>query len=108
MNTPEAPKRRLVRRNATGQLVRLLRKERGITLKQLADAVNVSPSHIHDIETGKRGTTAEKAELFAVFFGQSRCSWVRMAIEDRIGISLDRMGLSLSIQETGTHALQQK
>lgn len=38
-----------------GDRMRQLRSERGVTLKQLADAIGVSPAYLSALEHGKRG-----------------------------------------------------
>lgn len=38
-----------------GKRMRALRRERGVTLKQMADAIGVSPAYLSALEHGKRG-----------------------------------------------------
>ena len=51
--------------------LRQLRKEKGLTLKELAEQLNMSFSNIAMIERGERNYTFETAKMFADFFNVS-------------------------------------
>ena len=48
-----------------------LRKQRGLSQKELGEAVGLSHKAISTIESGSRSTTIEKLVLLADFFGVS-------------------------------------
>ena len=48
-----------------------LRKQRGLSQKELGEAVGLSHKAISTIESGSRSTTVEKLVLLADFFGVS-------------------------------------
>lgn len=48
-----------------------LRKQRGLSQKELGEAVGLSHKAISTIESGSRSTTIEKLVLMADFFGVS-------------------------------------
>ncbi len=52
-----------------GQSIRNLRKERNLTLHQVAIGVNVDSPMLSKIERGERLATMEQAKRLAVFFG---------------------------------------
>lgn len=47
--------------NRIGKLISTLRKGKGLTQAQLADALEISPGHIGDLERGHRKPTVEMA-----------------------------------------------
>ena len=51
--------------------VRLLRKERNLTLKELSQKLNMALTTLSSIESGQNDLTMEKAKLFANYFGVS-------------------------------------
>ncbi|BDF73054.1 hypothetical protein CE91St41_40380 [Oscillospiraceae bacterium] len=53
------------------QRILQLRKERGLSQKELGDAVGLSHKAISTIESGTRSTTIEKLVALARFFGVS-------------------------------------
>lgn len=54
-----------------GVNVRRLRKERGLTLEALADAVGLAYSYVGEIERGRRNPTLNVVENFAEVLGVS-------------------------------------
>lgn len=48
-----------------------LRKQRGLSQKELGDAVGLSHKAISTIESGSRGTSLEKLIVLSQFFGVS-------------------------------------
>ena len=53
------------------QRIYKLRKQRGLSQKELGEAVGLSHKAISTIESGSRSTTIEKLVLLADFFGVS-------------------------------------
>ena len=51
--------------------LRQLRKERGLTLKELASQTNMALTTISSIESGQNNLTVDNALLFANYFGVS-------------------------------------
>lgn len=55
-----------------GTLIKRLRKEKGLSLRQLANEVNISPSYLHRIESGERNSpTLKTVFVLADFLGVS-------------------------------------
>ncbi len=54
-----------------GEKLRFLRKQRGATLRQVADAVLTSDGYIADLESGRRRPSLELARKIADFFDVS-------------------------------------
>lgn len=52
-----------------GMQLKKLRKQTGLTVKELADRAGVSQSYIYAIEAGSRGTTATKLSSIASALG---------------------------------------
>ena len=57
--------------NSAGELLRRLRKERGLTLEQLGEKVGTSPQQIGRLEKGERTMTRKWAEAIAPHLGVS-------------------------------------
>ena len=49
-------------------VLRSLRKKRGLTLKDVSEAVGIVPSHLSRIETGMQVPSPDVARKLAVFF----------------------------------------
>ena len=58
-------------KNTKGIRLRQLRKERGLTLKELASQTNMALTTISSIESGQNNLTVDNALLFANYFGVS-------------------------------------
>lgn len=58
-------------RGILSERVLQLRKQRGLSQKELGDAVGLSHKAISTIESGSRGTSLEKLIALAKFFGVS-------------------------------------
>ncbi len=54
-----------------GKRLRKLRKEKGWTQVQMADALGIDRSYICDMETGKKNVCLPTMEVFAIGFGIS-------------------------------------
>lgn len=48
----------------TGGILRAERERAGISSRQLAAALGISPTHMLDMEKGRRGISAERAEEY--------------------------------------------
>lgn len=55
----------------TGNRLRELRKEKGLTLRELADKLHLAFSNIAMIERGERNFTSDSLKLFCDFFNVS-------------------------------------
>ena len=51
-----------------GKYIRKLRIDKIVTLREMADAVNLSPSYLSSIETGKRNITPGFFEAVVNYF----------------------------------------
>lgn len=47
-----------------GRNLNLIRKEKGLSLKYIAQMCNISISHLKNIENGNRGLTIDSLELY--------------------------------------------
>jgi transcriptional regulator with XRE-family HTH domain len=52
-------------------MLRLLRNVEDITAKELASEINLSPSYISEIETGKKAPTLKVLNVYGEYFGIS-------------------------------------
>lgn len=65
-----------------GEKLRALRKQRGLTLKQLAQAIgHTTHSHISELETGKRRPSLDLALRLARYFDVSLDQLVKDELE---------------------------
>ncbi len=55
-------------RNVFGTRLRMLRKERGLPLKRIAQLLQTSITQMSDMENGKTGTTMARLVLLAEFY----------------------------------------
>jgi HTH-type transcriptional regulator, competence development regulator len=68
-------------RNIFGDLVRATRIAKGYSLRKFAEAVDLSPTYVSQIEQGKleRPPTAERVRSMAEFLGQDADEWIALA-----------------------------
>ncbi len=64
----EAAKKDIRKHSEGGLVLRGSRFKEDVTQKELAEAVEVSPHHISEMENGKRPIGKEMAKRFAAFF----------------------------------------
>lgn len=55
--------------NTLGLNIRRLRQERGLTQEALADAVELAPTYVGQLERGRRNPTLAVVERMAALFG---------------------------------------
>jgi transcriptional regulator with XRE-family HTH domain len=60
-----------VRRRELGKLLRALRTDNGLTVEQVADRLDFSPSKVSRLETGQRGASARDIKDLCDFYGVS-------------------------------------
>ncbi len=68
-------------RNIFGDLVRATRIAKGYSLRKFAEAVDLSPTYVSQIEQGKleRPPTAERVRAMAELLGQNTDEWITLA-----------------------------
>ena len=80
-----------------GDLIVSARDLTGMTQTELARELNVTRSHICDLEKGRRHASPAKAAKIANALGHSRALFVRMALQELI----DAAGLDYGVELTG-------
>ncbi len=94
-----------------GQKIRALRKERGLTLKQLAALANCSPSFISQVERGKVSpsiatlkqiASALKVNIVDFFLSPDGFEPVVMREDERVEISMPRWKAKIYLLVRGT------
>lgn len=70
-----------------------IRKGQEISLNAFAKKLNISPSHLCDIEKGRKIVSATRAAAFANILERSPSQFVRLALQDE----MERAGLKLKI-----------
>lgn len=86
-----------------GKEIRKLRIDESTTLRQMADAIEISPSYLSSIETGKRKLTVEVLEKIIGFFHLNRekeDTLRDLANKTSESISIDLSGLSQNRSES--------
>lgn len=78
-----------------GKEIRKLRIDKSTTLRQMADAIQISPSYLSSIETGKRKLTTEILEKIIGFFHLSKSK------EDTLRDLANKTGESINIELAG-------
>lgn len=63
-----AARKDLEKHSEGGQMLRGSRHKHGVTQKEVADAIEVSPHHISEMENGKRPIGKEMAKRLAFYF----------------------------------------
>ena len=79
---------------AFGQTIRLLRQAKGISLREMARKLGVSPSHLCDIEKGRKVVSPERAARFAKTLGRSPEQFVRLSLQELV----DEAGLRMKVK----------
>jgi len=67
-----------------GQMIHSVRMCDEISQSKLAEMMNMSRSHLCDIENGRRFVGVEKAAQFAEILGYSKTQFVAMVLEDQL------------------------
>lgn len=80
-----------------GEVIRKLREERGITQKQMAQAIGVSPAYLSALEHGRRGTPSfnflqRVAGYFNVIWDEAE-ELFRIAASSDPRVTLDTSGM---------------
>ena len=68
-------KKALYDKKATGGRIRALRKAKGLTLKNVAQKLDLAPGYIREIESGASGMSLETAIMFASVF-ETTLDWL--------------------------------
>lgn len=88
--------------NKTGEMLKKLRKERGVTLQVVADAIGCSPSYLHRLENHSRknpsiGTATKLATFYDIDVSllnsndqmEIDCALIKVAMKQEIADELD-------------------
>ncbi|MFN8490882.1 MAG: helix-turn-helix transcriptional regulator [Caldilineaceae bacterium] len=67
--------------NRFGEKLRVLRKKRGLTLRELGDMLGVYPTHVSQLETARRTPNAAMILKIADIFGVSTDVLMRDELE---------------------------
>lgn len=67
-----------------GGAISALRETEGESLAIFSARLEVSRTHLSDIEHGRRSVSPERAARFASALGQSQTQFVRLALQDQI------------------------
>lgn len=81
---------------SVGEFLRSWRISSGLSQKQFARLIGISPANICDIEKGRKGVSPEKAHEIAKKIGYSPTVLVKMAIEELLADA----GLKYAIEVT--------
>lgn len=76
-----------------GELIHSIRVGDEMTQEVFADLLDISKSHLCDIEKGRKVVSAERAYNFALKLGYSEKQFVKLALQQ----VLDNSGISLKI-----------
>lgn len=82
-----------------GAMIESVRNAEEISQGDFAKKLEISSSHLCDIEKGRKTVSASRAARFAQILGRSEAQFVRLALQDEI----ERSGLKLkvSIKQAG-------
>lgn len=80
-----------------GDLLVAIREGEGKTQAALADRLEVSRSHLCDIEKGRKTVSPARAARFAEILGFGQAQFVRLALQGQVEVS----GLSLEVHVEG-------
>lgn len=58
----------LINQNFNFTSIRNIREEAGVSIKQVASDLSLNPKVLQEIETGKKGTNAKRAQHISVYF----------------------------------------
>jgi len=67
-----------------GGALSALREAEGESLSQFAQRLEISRTHLSDIEHGRRSVSLERAAKFASALGQHQAQFVRLALQDQV------------------------
>lgn len=76
-----------------GGLLESLRLAEEKSLTTFAKTLHVSPSHLCDIEKGRKSVSPARAANFATILGKSKAQFIRLALQDE----LTRSGLKFKV-----------
>jgi plasmid maintenance system antidote protein VapI len=65
-----------------GQLLASLRQADEAGLAQFASTLGISRQHLHQLETGQKSVSPERAVRFARLLGQSESFFLQLALQD--------------------------
>ena len=77
-----------------GKLLESIRLGEEQTQREFSSLLDVSISHLNDIEKGRKAVSPERAARFAKLLGYSESSFVELAVQDMLSGS----GLSYKVQ----------
>lgn len=77
-----------------GKLLEAIRKGEELTQPEFAAQLDLSKSHLNDIEKGRKLVSPERAARFAKRLGYSETRFVKLALQDLV----DRDGLKLHVE----------
>lgn len=77
-----------------GGLIESIRKGEELSQVEFAGLLGISPSHLCDIEKGRKLVSVERAALFADLLGRSQEQFVRLSLQQ----SLDSAGLAFTVR----------
>lgn len=93
-----------------GEKVRALRRERGVTLKQLANALGVSEAYLSALETGRRPRpTPARVDQICAYFGiiwDEADALKDLARLSQPRVTIDTTGLSANATELANRLAQ--
>lgn len=67
-----------------GGALSAIRESEGESLAEFAQRLDISRSHLSDIEHGRRSVSLERAAKFAGALGQHQAQFVRLALQDQV------------------------
>lgn len=67
-----------------GQLLGSLRESDSLSLSQFAERLGVSRQHLHQLESGRKRVSPERAVRFAQTLGHSELYFVQVALQDLV------------------------
>lgn len=67
-----------------GGLLEAQRLGEEMTMAEFSKILGISPSHLNDIEKGRKYVSPQRAEHFAEVLGFSKSQYVRLALQDQI------------------------
>jgi antitoxin HigA-1 len=77
-----------------GQLLSALREADKQTLTQFAARIGISRQHLHQLETGRKRVSPERAVRFARILGHNEIYFVQLALQDLVNDA----GMSAKVQ----------
>jgi transcriptional regulator with XRE-family HTH domain len=77
-----------------GQLLTALREADDLSLARFSERLGVSRQHLHQIETGQKRVSPERALRFAKILGFNELYFVQLALQDLV----DETGLTAKVE----------